>query len=148
MARDLRASRDAASLASVLFTITIRPPQRQARSAAGASAARAEREPSNGTITFWYTADIVTHRGRASHRVTRASASAEAGLHPGHELVGRHGGGEQVALGPVAAEELEHLELLVGLDADGHHDQAEVVGQLDGGPHDGGVLLVDSQARR
>ena len=49
----------------------------------------------------------------------------------GHQLVGRQGCGEQEALAPVAAEIEEHAGLALGLDALGHHGQAEVMGQVD-----------------
>jgi hypothetical protein len=87
-ALDLRASRDAASLASVFD----HDPAATApgRSAAGRGPRR--KEPSNGTITFWY-GGHVTHRGWASPRGGGPGASAEAACT--RSLVGRHCGGDR-----------------------------------------------------
>ena len=59
---------------------------------------------------------------------------------------GGNGPGEEVALGLVAAELSQAVELVVRLDAFGDGSQAEVGGQVDDGRDDPLVLVVGPEA--
>ena len=63
----------------------------------------------------------------------------------GDQQIGGHGRRVEIPLRPVAPKEAQRLELLFGLDPDGHHQQPQVVGQFDRGPDDRGVVFVDAE---
>src|SRR4051794_41729764 len=62
------------------------------------------------------------------------------------ELVRAHRRGEQVALRAMAAEALEGLQLLDGLDALGDRAEAEAVGDVDDRTDDRRVVLLGAEA--
>src|SRR4051794_8742698 len=65
----------------------------------------------------------------------------------GRELVGGYRTAEQVALDLVAAVRAQELQLLVGLDALGHHAQPEGLGEGDDadGEGGGGGIVTDAE---
>ena len=62
------------------------------------------------------------------------------------DVVGRQRPGEQVALGLVAAELAQTVELIGRLDAFGDGSQAEVGREIDDGGDDALVFLIDPEA--
>src|SRR4051794_23399800 len=77
--------------------------------------------------------------GTAPHRNCSGSASRD---HPGRQLVGWQRAAPVVALGEAAAEAAEGGELLVRLDALGHHPQAHGLGQTEDRGEDRARLLA------
>ena len=75
-------------------------------------------------------------------RVAAAAGVVRAGQ-PGDEAVERHRAADAEALRHVAVEALQAVQHLVGLHAFGDHLHAQVVAEVDDGPHDHFVLLVE-----
>src|SRR4051812_8310659 len=118
--------------------------------------------PSTGGAVTWAAkapSAPATSRSRAARGVRRMVSSAStapmlsgagggrrARGRPGREqrleLIGAHRLREEVALGAVAAEVAQRLELVVGLDALGDRPEAEAGGDVDDGAHDRRVVRL------
>ena len=84
-------------------------------------------------------------RGRHSRARCSGCGAARLATQPLAQRFQRLGAAEEVALAHVAAQALQEGVLAFGFHAFGHHGQAQVVGQADGGGADGGVVGVGFQ---
>src|SRR4029079_3884424 len=138
LAKEMRPSRSTATMASSTYASSRESWARETtRSSSGTNGPRAgspragRSSPAREDIS-----DRPRSRGLADHRVGRHHVPQE---------LGRSGPGEHEALGPVAPEPAELVELAAGLDPRGHHAQAEGAAQADDGRDDRGVLGVLAQ---